>query len=251
MDLIYDVDGITAAAKTRVKRSKKPQDTTITIGTVDWLSREIGCSQRQARRYCRCGMVPGAYQVDRKGPWRIRKAEASAWIERIKTKIIMRQTKELYYRIAAAETPENVEYVHVLKPWEAYKRKYRGNAHLDEGYIEALPPNTIERLVTYLHECYHMRHHVDSDAWWGSRIEAEAKLGAIRTVEKYGVKIPSATLLKICFEITEQASEDGGHAIVDTVLEEIQQRMQQNHEAKIADRKNKKRQVDLAPLGAM
>ena len=58
-----------------------------TIGTIDWLASEIGCSERQARRYCRQRMVPGAYQVDRRGPWRIRKADARAWIDRIKTKL--------------------------------------------------------------------------------------------------------------------------------------------------------------------
>jgi hypothetical protein len=58
-----------------------------TIGTMDWLAAEIGCSNRQARRYCKQRMVPGAYQVDKRGPWRIRKAEARAWIDKIKTKL--------------------------------------------------------------------------------------------------------------------------------------------------------------------
>jgi hypothetical protein len=57
-----------------------------TIGTIDWLATEIGCSERQARRYCRQRMVPGAYQVDRRGPWRIKKADARAWIDKIKTR---------------------------------------------------------------------------------------------------------------------------------------------------------------------
>src|SRR5260221_13111422 len=54
------------------------------IGTIDWLATEIGCSVRQARRYCRQRMVPGAYQVNKGGPWRIRKADARAWIEKTK-----------------------------------------------------------------------------------------------------------------------------------------------------------------------
>ena len=133
--------------------------------------------------------------------------------------------RDLYFRIAAECIPESVRRVHVLRG-NRRNKVFLGKSHVTEGLMQVPSPDTLGRLWVWLHKCYHMENH--RHVWPGqppSRQEAEADLYALETLERYGITVPSQVILSAMNTLFYANFIDGGHFIVDEVIQELRKRL--------------------------